>query len=82
MQAFVDKGVDFVSANSLRDLVSAMNAVPDVLPLDYCGVEAEVTARDREVANKFTKDSQITAIRVGARLSRRPRSAASSRRTG
>ena len=30
VQAFVDKGVDFVSANSLRDLVSAMNAVPDV----------------------------------------------------
>ena len=25
VQAFVDKGVDFVSANSLRDLVSAMN---------------------------------------------------------
>ena len=29
-------------------------------------VEAEVTARDREVANRFTKDGQITAIR-GAR---------------
>ena len=43
-----------------------MNAVPDVEPLDYDVVEAEVTARDREVANKFTKDSQITAIR-GAR---------------
>ena len=43
-----------------------MNAVPDVQPLDYDGVEAEVTARDREVANRFTKDSQVTAIR-GAR---------------
>jgi len=43
-----------------------MNAVPDVEPLDYDAVEAEVTARDREVVNKFTKDSQITAIR-GAR---------------
>ena len=29
-------------------------------------MEAEVTARDREVANKYTKDSQLTAIR-GAR---------------
>jgi predicted oxidoreductase len=29
-------------------------------------VEAEVTARDREVVNKYTKDSQVTAIR-GAR---------------
>ena len=69
MQAFVDKGVDFVSANSLRDLVSAMNAVPDVVPLDYATVEAEVTARDREVANRFTKDTQVTAIRGRARVS-------------
>ena len=66
VQAFVDRGVDFVSADSLRELVSKMNAVPDVQRLDYATVEAEVTARDREVANKFTKDSQITAIR-GAR---------------
>jgi predicted oxidoreductase len=66
VQRFVDEGVDFVTANSLRDLVSAMNEVPDVEPLDYAVVEAEVTARDREVANKYTKDGQITAIR-GAR---------------
>ena len=39
VQAFVDKGVDFVSANTLRDLVSAMNTVPDVIPLDYATVE-------------------------------------------
>jgi uncharacterized protein len=64
VHAFVDKGVDFVSADNLRDLVTRMNAVPDVLPLDYDVVEAEVTARDREVANRFTKDSQITAIRA------------------
>ncbi|UMB70352.1 FAD-binding dehydrogenase [Mycobacterium paraterrae] len=66
VQAFVDKGIDFVTAQSLRDLVAAMNAVPDVAPLDYATVADEVTARDREVANKFSKDSQITAIR-GAR---------------
>jgi predicted oxidoreductase len=66
VQAFIDRGVDFVSANSLRELVSAMNGLPDVVPLDYATVEAEVTARDREVANRFSKDGQITAIR-GAR---------------
>jgi uncharacterized protein len=64
VQAFVDKGVDFVTANSLRDLVSAMNALPDVAALDYATVADEATARDREVVNKFTKDSQITAIRA------------------
>ena len=64
VHAFVDKGVDFVTADSLRDLVAAMNTVPDVEPLDLATVEVEVTARDREVANRFTKDSQITAIRA------------------
>jgi len=64
VHAFVDKGVDFVTANSLRELVAQMNAVPDVEPLDFSVVEAEVTARDREVANRYTKDSQITAIRA------------------
>ena len=75
VQAFVDNGVDFVTANSLRDLVSAMNALPDVAALDYATVADEVTARDREVVNKFTKDGQITAIRaareyLGDRLGR------------
>jgi len=75
VQAFVDRGVDFVSANSLRELVTAMNKLPDVLPLDYTTVAEEVTARDREVANRFTKDGQITAIRaartyLGDRLGR------------
>ena len=75
MQAFIDRGVDFVSADSLRELVTAMNKLPDVQPLDYATVEAEVTARDREVANKFSKDGQITAIRaargyLGDRLGR------------
>jgi uncharacterized protein len=66
VQRFVDRGVDFVSATTLRELVAKMNDVPDVERLDYDVVEAEVTARDREVVNSYTKDSQITAIR-GAR---------------
>ncbi|MGW4098777.1 FAD-binding dehydrogenase [Mycobacterium sp. NPDC004974] len=75
VQAFVDRGVDFVSARSLRELVAAMNDVPDVLELDYAAVAAEVTARDREVVNRFTKDGQVTAIRaarsyLGDRFSR------------
>ena len=66
VQRFVDQGVDFVSATTLRELVDKMNGVPDVEKLDYDVVEGEVTARDREVVNSYTKDSQITAIR-GAR---------------
>ncbi|MCV6978223.1 FAD-binding dehydrogenase [Mycobacterium bourgelatii] len=75
VQAFVDQGVDFVSANSLAELVDRMNELPDVEPLDYDMVEAAVEARDREVVNKYTKDGQITAIRaargyLGDRLGR------------
>ncbi|CAJ1579644.1 FAD-binding dehydrogenase [[Mycobacterium] wendilense] len=66
VQAFVDRGVDFVQAGTLPELVAAMNALPDVTALDYATVEAEVTARDREVVNAYSKDGQITAIR-GAR---------------
>ncbi|CAM2887495.1 FAD-binding dehydrogenase [Mycobacterium intermedium] len=75
VQAFIDQGVDFVSANSLAELVDRMNELPDVEPLDYDTVEAAVQARDREVVNKYTKDGQITAIRaargyLGDRLGR------------
>jgi len=76
VQAFVDRGADFVTARTLRDLVARMNDLPDVLPLDYATVAAEVEARDREVANRFTtKDPQIMAIRaarnyLGDRISR------------
>ncbi|MFA5707995.1 FAD-binding dehydrogenase, partial [Mycolicibacterium sp.] len=66
VQAFVDRGVDFVQAATLPELVAAMNTLPDVAALDYATVEAEVTARDREVVNAYSKDGQITAIR-GAR---------------
>lgn len=66
VQAFVDKGPDFVSAATLSELVEKMNALPDVVPLEYDAVERQVTARDREVVNPFGKDPQITAIR-GAR---------------
>ncbi len=75
VQAFVDRGVDFVTADSLRELVRGMNKLPEVQPLDFATVAAEVTARDREVANRFCKDSQINAIRtargyLGDRLGR------------
>ncbi len=75
VQAFIDRGVDFVSASSLLELVTGMNKLPDVVPLAYATVAAEVTARDREVANRFSKDGQITAIRaargyLGDRLGR------------
>ena len=67
VQAFLDKGEDFVVARTLPELVAGMNRITGGAPeLDLAQVEREIVARDREVGNTFTKDLQITAIR-GAR---------------
>jgi predicted oxidoreductase len=67
VQAFLDRGEDFVVARTLPELVAGMNRVTGGTPqLDLATVESEVVARDREVGHPFTKDLQITAIR-GAR---------------
>jgi predicted oxidoreductase len=67
VQAFLDRGEDFVVATSLGELVTGMNRITGGTPeLRLADVEREVVARDREIANPFTKDAQITAVR-GAR---------------
>jgi hypothetical protein len=64
VQAFLDKGEDFVVARTLPELVAGMNRITGDAPhLDLATVEREVVARDREIANGFTKDLQITAMR-------------------
>ncbi|MGY1814112.1 FAD-binding dehydrogenase [Blastococcus sp. SYSU D00820] len=67
VQAFLDKGEDFVVATTLPELVAGMNRITGGAPeIALSTVETEVVARDREVAHPFTKDLQMTAIR-GAR---------------
>jgi uncharacterized protein len=67
VQAFLDRGEDFVVATTLPELVAGMNRITGGTPeLDLADVEREVVARDREIEHPFTKDLQITAIR-GAR---------------
>lgn len=64
VQAFVDRGEDFVSAERLSDLVEGMNRITGGNPtLELERVEREVVARDREMANPFSKDLQVTALR-------------------
>ncbi len=67
VQAFLDRGEDFVVATTLPELVAGMNRVTGGEPeISLAAVEREVLARDRAVANPFTKDLQLTAVR-GAR---------------
>jgi uncharacterized protein len=64
VQAFLDKGEDFVVAPTLPELVAGMNRVTGDDPhLELATVEREVVARDRAIANTFSKDAQINAIR-------------------
>jgi len=67
VRAFLDRGEDFVTAPTLRELVDGMNKVTGGEPmLDPDAVREEVVARDAETANPFGKDGQLTAVR-GAR---------------
>ncbi|SDE97726.1 hypothetical protein SAMN05660485_02349 [Blastococcus fimeti] len=67
VQAFLDKGEDFVVATTLPELVAGMNRITGGTPqIDLADLEREIVARDREIAHPFTKDLQVTAIR-GAR---------------
>jgi hypothetical protein len=66
VEAFKQKGADFVVERNLSDLVRRMNELTGEPLLDAAQVEREVVARDRELDNEFSKDAQITAIR-GAR---------------
>ncbi|GCD46983.1 FAD-binding dehydrogenase [Streptomyces paromomycinus] len=66
VQAFMDRGADFIVERSLGDLVRRMNRLTEKPLLDEAALRREIVARDREIANSFTKDLQVTAMR-GAR---------------
>jgi hypothetical protein len=66
VKAFMDKGEDFIIADTLTELVNGMNKLTGNNLLNFADIERQVLARDREIDNKFTKDLQITAMR-GAR---------------
>ncbi|MBY0121479.1 FAD-binding dehydrogenase [Bacillus sp. S/N-304-OC-R1] len=66
VQAFMDKGEDFIIADNLEELVAGMNKLTGNQLLDVAQIKRQLNARDREMDNKFTKDLQVTALR-GAR---------------
>ena len=63
VEAFKQKGEDFVVADDLSALVSGMNKITPDAPLDYDRVHTQIAARDAQLKNGFAKDAQITAIR-------------------
>ncbi|MEL7429140.1 MAG: FAD-binding dehydrogenase [Pseudomonadota bacterium] len=75
VEAFKEKGEDFVVRNDLESLVAGMNQIAGGGLLDYSNIKRQIEARDREMDNKFTKDVQVMAIHaarnyIGDRLIR------------
>ncbi|MDJ0342392.1 FAD-binding dehydrogenase [Streptomyces sp. H10-C2] len=66
VEAFKKHGPDFVVEKDLPALVRGMNAITKDALIDETALRREIEARDREIANTFTKDLQVMAIR-GAR---------------
>ena len=66
VEAFKQHGADFVVATGVSELVRKMNALTGDDLIDEDALRRTIVARDNEIANDFTKDAQVTAIR-GAR---------------
>jgi uncharacterized protein len=66
VEAFKRHGEDFIVRNNLAELVEGMNALTGEKRIDLEHLRTQIEARDREIANKFSKDAQVTALR-GAR---------------
>lgn len=66
VEAFKEKGADFIVADDLETLVGRMNALTPNAPVRLDHIRAQIQARDLQLNNKFSKDAQITAIH-GAR---------------
>lgn len=64
VEAFKEKGEDFVVRQTLPELVKGMNNLTGDNLIDYKDFEREILARDREMDNTFTKDAQVMAIRT------------------
>ncbi|MCQ6555959.1 FAD-binding dehydrogenase [Streptomyces sp. C10-9-1] len=62
VQAFLDKGEDFVVRRTLPELVAGMNAIAPGPRLDAAQVEREVAARDREASGAYSKDFQMMSV--------------------
>jgi len=63
VEAFKEKGADFVVADTLDALLAGMQRLSEV-PLDTELVTRHVRERDRQLDNAFGKDLQLAAVRA------------------
>ncbi|WP_176037765.1 FAD-binding dehydrogenase [Brucella tritici] len=75
VKAFLDNGVDFITAGNLNELVAKMNGLTGEKLLRPDHIRDQIEARDREITNRYSKDAQVIAIHnarayIGDRLTR------------
>ncbi|KAB2689771.1 FAD-binding dehydrogenase [Brucella tritici] len=75
VKAFLDNGADFITAGTLDELVARMNGLTGEKILNPDHIRYQMEARDREIANRYSKDAQVMAIHnarayIGDRLTR------------
>ncbi|MEG1453225.1 FAD-binding dehydrogenase [Brevundimonas sp.] len=62
VEAFRQKGEDFVTADTLEELVAKMNGLTETPLLDAALVRRQIEDRDAQVDNPYAKDVQIQGI--------------------
>ena len=67
VETFTRKGADFVVARTLDELLAGMQKLSPDIPIDTARVHQEIEGRDRELANDFSKDAQVNALRQARR---------------
>ena len=67
VDAFIQRGADFVVAKDIEDLVAKMNTLTDKPLLDPDSIRRQIEARDLQIANPYSKDAQIQGIRNARR---------------
>lgn len=67
VEAFKERGADFVVASNLTDLVKRMNGLTDEARLDPVELQAQIAARDEEIGNRSSDDPQVHAIYAARR---------------
>lgn len=67
VEAFKSHGADFVVADTLEELVAMMNKLTDEPLLGHQTIRDQIEARDRQIANPFSKDAQVQGIRNSRR---------------
>ncbi len=67
VEAFKEHGADFVVADTLTELVRGMNAIGGPSQggavIDESVLRAQIEARDLQIDNRYTKDTQVAFVR-------------------